>query len=135
VIVLDASAAIELLLRTATGSRIQEIVFSTLESLHAPHLIEVEVAQVLRRYANAKRITSRRGAEALQDLADMSLTRHPHTVLLQRIWQLRENLTAYDAAYVALAELLEARLLTCDGRMARAANHRARIELISMRTN
>jgi len=135
VIVLDASAAIELLLRTPTGNRIEEIVFSTLESLHAPHLIEVEVAQVLRRYANAKRITSTRGAEALQDLADLSLTRHHHTPVLERIWQLRENLTAYDAVYVALAELLEARLLTCDGRMARAPNHRARIELIPMRTN
>ncbi len=134
-IVLDASAAVELLLQTPTGSHIEEIVFSTLESLHAPHLIEVEVAQVLRRYANAKRITSTRGTEALQDLADLSMTRHHHTLLLERIWQLRQNFTAYDAAYVALAELLEARLLTCDGRMARAGNHRARIELISIQAN
>ena len=134
-IVLDASAAIELLLRTPTGNRVEEMIFSTGESLHAPHLIDLEIAQVLRRFARADRISSARGAEALQDLADMSLNRHHHTLLLTRTWQLRENLTAYDAVYVALAELLEALLLTCDGRMARATNHRARIELIPMLAN
>jgi predicted nucleic acid-binding protein len=135
VIVLDASAAIELLLRTPTGNRVERLIFSTGESLHAPHLIDLEVAQVLRRYTIADRIRSARGTEALQDLADMSLIRHHHTSFLPRVWQLRENLTAYDAVYVALAELLEARLLTCDGRMTRAGNHRARIELIPMPGN
>ena len=134
-IVLDTSAAVELLLRTPTGSRVEGMIFSTGETLHAPHLIDLEIAQVLRRYTMADRISSARGTEALQDLADMSLTRHHHTSFLPRIWQLRENFTAYDAVYVALAELLEARLLTCDGRMTRAGNHRARVELIPMLAN
>src|SRR5512139_1570417 len=76
------------------------------ESLHAPHLLDVEVAQVLRRYAAAGELTPERGEEALTDLADFPLHRYPHDVLLPRIWELRQNVTACDAAYVALAEAL-----------------------------
>jgi predicted nucleic acid-binding protein len=130
VIVLDASAAIELLLRTAAGSRVETRVFSPATSLHAPHLIDIEVAQVLRRYAAMGAITPARGEQALQDLRDISLTRYPHDVLLERIWQLRNNLTAYDAAYVALAEALDAPLLTCDRKLSSRASHRARVEVI-----
>ena len=129
-IVLDASATIELLLRTPSGSRVEARVFSPGESLHAPHLIDVEVAQVIRRYAAAGIIAAARGRDALRDLTDISLTRYPHDVLLERIWQLRNNFTAYDAAYLALAEALDAPLLTCDRKLASAASHHAQVEVV-----
>jgi predicted nucleic acid-binding protein len=130
VIVLDASAAIEWLLQSTAGVKIDQRIFSPLESLHAPHLLDVEVAQVLRRCVHGKTITSQRGHEALQDLADIPLTRYPHDFLIPRIWELRATLTAYDAAYVALAELLDAPLLTCDGKIASASGHHANVEVI-----
>lgn len=129
-IVLDASAALELLLRTPSAGAVERRIFSRGQSLHAPHLIDVEVAQVLRRYAASGELDSKRCRDALEDLADLPLTRYPHDLLLTRIWELRENLTAYDAAYVALAEALEAPLLTCDRKLSRASGVRARVELI-----
>ena len=129
-IILDASAAIEWLLRTPAGIRIDKRIFSPSESLHAPHLLDVEVGQVLRRYVRDKTITAQRGQEALHDLGDLPLNRYPHDFLLSRVWDLRANLTAYDAAYVALAELLDAPLLTGDGGIASAPGHHATVELI-----
>lgn len=129
-IVLDASAAIEWLLQTTVGTRVEERIFSQAATLHAPHLLDAEVAQLLRRYVAAGMITASRGQEALDDLLDLSLTRYPHDVLLGRVWELRDNLTAYDAAYVALAEALGAPLVTCDGKMASAPGHHARVEVI-----
>lgn len=129
-IVLDASAVVEVLLQTPAGSRIERRIYSKDELLHAPHLIDLEVAQVIRRFAAAGTIAPGRGAISLRYLMDMSIIRHSHSMLLERIWHLRENLTAYDAAYVALAEALDAPLLTCDRKFARAGNHRARIELV-----
>lgn len=129
-IVLDASATIEWLLQSPTGVKIDQRIFSPLESLHAPHLLDVEVTQVLRRYVRDKAITARRGQEALEDLADMPLSRYPHDLLIPRIWELRATLTAYDAAYVALAELLDARLLTCDGKIASASGHQAIVDVV-----
>lgn len=113
-----------------TGVKIDQPIFSPLESLHAPHLLDVEVTQVLRRYVRDKAITARRGQEALEDLADMPLSRYPHDLLIPRIWELRATLTAYDAAYVALAELLDARLLTCDGKIASASGHHAIVDVV-----
>ncbi len=104
--------------------------FAPRQTLHAPHLLDVEVAQVIRRYAASGEIGAERGRIALADLADFPLRRYPHDFLLPRIWALRNNLTAYDAAYVALAEALEAPLLTRDRRLAIAAGHRAQIELV-----
>ena len=129
-IVLGASATIEWLLQSPTGVKIDQRIFSPLESLHAPHLLDVEVTQVLRRYVRDKAITARRGQEALEDLADMPLSRYPHDLLIPRIWELRATLTAYDAAYVALAELLDARLLTCDGKIASASGHHAIVDVV-----
>jgi predicted nucleic acid-binding protein len=129
VIVLDASAAIEWLLQTKVGQRIEPRLFGEGETLHAPYLLDVEVAQVLRRFAAAGRITSERGRQALEDLTDLAAIRYPHQVLLARIWQLRDNLTAYDATYVALAEALGAVLVTCDGRLAEGPGHQARVEV------
>ncbi len=128
-IVVDASAMLEVLLATQTGARVEERLLGAGESLHAPHLLDVEVAQVLRRYAAAKELTPERGREALADLADFPLHRYPHDVLLPRIWELRSNVTAYDAAYLALAETLVAPLVTCDARLASAPRHAARVEV------
>jgi predicted nucleic acid-binding protein len=129
VIVVDASAVLEVLLRTRAAGRLEARLFGRV-SLHAPHLLDVEVAQVLRRYAARGELTAARGVEALADLAAFPLTRYPHDLLLARIWALRENLTAYDAAYVALAEALRAPLVTRDERLASAPGHRATIELV-----
>ena len=129
-IVLDASAVIEMLLRTPTGGRVEARVSSRRESLHAPHLIDLEAAQVLRRFVAVGAIAPARGEEAVEDLRDLSLVRYPHYMLLERVWQLRDNLTAYDAVYVALAETLDAPLLTCDRKLASPGRHRARVEVI-----
>lgn len=128
-IVVDASAVIEVLLRTPTAAAVEARLFAIGPSLHAPHLIDVEVAQVLRRFAAAGDIDDARGRIALADLVDFPLRRYPHDALLPRIWDLRNNVTAYDAAYVALAEALDATLLTRDRRLAAAVQH-LRVELI-----
>ena len=128
-IAVDASAILEVLLHTDRGVRIEDRLLSRGESLHAPHLLDVEVAQVLRRYAAAGNVTSERGLQALTDLGDFPIHRYPHDVLLPRIWELRHNVTAYDGAYLALAEALAAPLVTCDGRLASAPGHAARVEV------
>jgi predicted nucleic acid-binding protein len=128
-IVVDASALLEALLRTPAAKAVERWLFDAEQTLHAPHLLDVEVAQVIRRYAANGEIDDERGRAALADLADFPLHRYPHDFLLPRIWDLRNNLTAYDAVYVALAEALEAPLLTRDRRLAAAAGHYARIEL------
>jgi predicted nucleic acid-binding protein len=130
VIVLDASAAIEWLLRTPAGIAIDERVFSPYDTLHAPHLLDIEVAQVLRRYVREKTLTAERGQEALKDLSALPLNRYPYDFLIPRIWELRTNLTAYDAVYVALTEALGAVLLTRDSGIASAPGHNADIELM-----
>ena len=129
-IVLDASVVVEILLRTAGASRIEERVFGAGEALHAPHLLDVEVAHVVRRYGLAGELPAARAAQALDLLTTMPLMRHPHGPMLSRIWALRDNLTAYDAAYVVLAEGLGATLVTCDARLARARGHKAHVELV-----
>jgi predicted nucleic acid-binding protein len=91
VIVLDASAAIEWLLQSPVRVRIDQRIFSPSETLHAPHLLDVEVAEVLRRYVRDKSITARRGREALEDLSDIPLTRYPHDFLIPRIWELLQH--------------------------------------------
>lgn len=129
-IVLDASSVLELLLRTAAADSIEERVLGSGETLHAPHLLDVEVAQVLRRYAARGEISPARGRRAIEVLTLFPVTRYPHEPLLPRIWALRANLTAFDAAYVALAEGLGARLLTRDEKLANAPAARGVTELI-----
>ena len=128
-IVLDASAALDWLLQTAAGQRIEQRIYSHHESLHAPHLLDLEVGQVLRRLVREGAVSAHRAEQAIEDLLDLRIARYPHFVLLPRIWQLRHNLSAYDAAYVALAENLGARLLTRDARLASVSGLTAPIEL------
>ena len=129
-IVADASAILEILLGTPDSARVADRLFTPGETLHAPHHLNLEVAQVLRRYALAGELDSTRGLEALEDLADLPLTLYPHDLLLPRIWELRRNLTVYDAAYVALAEALGAPLVTRDASLASVRVHHATVELL-----
>ena len=129
-IVLDASAAVELLLNTDRGALVRHRIADPMESLHAPHLLGVEVAQVVRRYVAAGDIRPAVGAAALEDLAALDVERDEHEPLLPRVWSLRENVTAYDAVYLSLAEVLDAPLLTFDVRLATAPGHGAQVELV-----
>jgi predicted nucleic acid-binding protein len=128
-IVLDASAAVEVLLQTAAGAPLTERLLEPTESLHAPHLLDVEVAQILRRFVRRGELAPDRARQAVEDLASLPLERYSHESVLSRVWDLRDNLTAYDAVYVALAEVLGATLLTRDTRISRAPGHAARIEV------
>ena len=126
-VVLDASAAVEVLLRGVVGHAIRERLAQ--EELHAPFLVELEVVEALRRNVRTGALSLDRSLEALDDFADLSLVRYPLGALRDRVWELRENLTAYDAVYVALAEALGAPLVTCDRALARAPGTHAAIEL------
>ncbi|MGE5345166.1 MAG: type II toxin-antitoxin system VapC family toxin [Acidithiobacillales bacterium] len=130
-IVLDASAVLEFLLRTPIGLKVARRIAPADETLHAPHLIDLEVAQVLRRREASRTLSHSRAEQALADFSDLDMARYPHDVLLPRIWALRKNVTAYDAAYLALAEALEAPLLTTDAKLARASGHRTRVEVVA----
>jgi predicted nucleic acid-binding protein len=129
VIVLDASAVLELRFRTAAAEAVERRVARD-PSLHAPSLLDLEVAQVIRRYWAAGEMLGERGSQAIADLAILPIRRCPHSPLLERVWELRAGITAYAAAYVALAETLRAPLVTRDRRLARTRGHRARIELV-----
>lgn len=128
-LVLDASALLRALLPGADPGLLARL--GSDRDLHAPHLLDLEVVSALRRLNRSRRLSADRARDALTDLSDLNLTRYPHELLLPRIWQLRENLSAYDAAYVALAEALEAPLLTADARLARSSGHRASTELVA----
>jgi predicted nucleic acid-binding protein len=128
-IVLDASAAIDWLIQSPSGHRIGQRIRTRNETIHAPHLFDIEVLQVLRRLAWQGVISDQRADFAVQDLFNLRIVRYPHVVLVPRVWQLRQNLTAYDAAYVALAEQLKAPLVTRDAGIAAASGHTARVEL------
>jgi len=130
VIVVDASALLEFLLQTSIGVRVEERIFRDADELHAPHLVDVEVVQGLRRLVRMGEVSSGRADEAIVDLADLDLHRHSHVDLLGRAWKLRDNVSAYDAMYVALAEALEATVVTCDRPLAKAPGRGTRIEVI-----
>ena len=130
-IVVDASALLEFLLQTPLGRRVEARLFRDGDDFHSPHLVDVEVTQGLRRLVRAREVSADRAAEAVADLADFDLHRHGHVDLLTRVWKLRENCTAYDGMYVALAEALDAPIVTCDRPLASTPGHRARIEAIA----
>lgn len=129
-IVVDASALLEFLLQTPIGVRVEDRIFRDAGELHAPHLVDVEVVQGLRRLVRMGEVSSGRADEAIVDLADLDLHRHPHVDLLGRAWKLRDNVSAYDAMYVALAEAIDATIVTCDRPLAKAAGRGTRIEAI-----
>jgi len=130
VIVLDASAIVELLLSTRLGRAVAERISDPALGLHVPHLADVEVTQALRRLVRAGELSVASAASALVELRSLDLERHSHEPLLARVWALRENLTAYDAVYIALAEALETNLLSCDRRLAQAPGVGRRVELV-----
>lgn len=129
-IVLDASALVELLLGASLGRTIATRIEDPSLGLHVPHLADIEVAQALRRYVREGELDDASAMVALANLRSLDLERHSHEPLLDRIWELRANLTAYDAVYIALAEVLDSRLLTCDGRLARAPGLAGRVEVV-----
>lgn len=129
-IVLDASAALEVLLGGRARTAVEGRIFAEGETLHAPHLIDLEVAQVLRRHVLAGHMRPARGDAALDVWRQFPVERHGHELLMARVWRLRDTMTAYDAAYVALAEALAAPLLTTDAKLARTPGHGARVEVV-----
>jgi predicted nucleic acid-binding protein len=130
VIVLDASAVVELLLGPGRGRAVAARIADPELGLHAPHLVDVEVLQALRRYVRDGDLDRESAATAIADLRALDLERHAHEPLMDRVWELRDNLTAYDAVYVALAEALGTRVLTCDTRLAHAPGMRRRTDLV-----
>jgi predicted nucleic acid-binding protein len=129
-IVVDASILLELLLRTGAAARIQSRILRPGLTLHCPHLLDVEVAQVLRRFSLAGQLETDRALQVLEDLRDLPLTRYPHEPFLNRTWELRRNLSAYDATYIALAETLGVSVLTHDAKLSKAPGHDATVELV-----
>jgi predicted nucleic acid-binding protein len=129
-IVLDASAAVELVLRTDRGTRVADRLAADGGPVIAPHLIDPEVMQAVRDLLRLRQIDAGRAQSALAAFVAFPLQRVPHDVLWERMWALRQNLTAYDATYVALAELANSTLVTCDGPLARRPGHSAMIELL-----
>jgi predicted nucleic acid-binding protein len=127
-IVLDASAAADWLLQTPAGQRIEKRIYSPNQTLHAPHHLDLEVTQVLRRLAAQGVVSAYRAEQAVRDLVDLRINRYAPFVLLPRIWQLRHNFSVYDAAYIVLAETLGAVLVTRDRRLA-STGHAATVEI------
>ena len=128
--VLDASGAIEFLLNTARGKRLGERLANDAEVVHAPHLIDIEIAHVLRRYLLDGTLDRQRGVQALDHWRQLDVERYPHEPFLDRVWGLLNNVTAYDAIYVALAETLGDVLVTGDHRLAGAPGLNASVELL-----
>ena len=122
---------LEILLRTPLGARAAARLFQVNDELHVPHLLDVEFAQVLRRLLRVGRIDAAASERAFEGLRLFPVERHPHLPLLARIWGLRDSLSAYEATYVALAEALNAPLMTCDTRLSRSHGHRADILLLA----
>jgi predicted nucleic acid-binding protein len=130
VIVVDASIAAEILLGRPGDAAALERLFGTTEDMHAPQLFSVEVANVIRGAWLDRDISDEAGQMAISFLRAFPISLHSHEPLLDRAWALRQNVTAYDGMYVALAELLDVPLITRDRRLARSSGHTARIEFI-----
>ena len=128
-IVADASAIVEMLLDTEPGAGVADRLFDRNETIHVPHLLDVEVAHAVRRTVSSGALEPDEGERALAELMGLPLHRYDHVGLLPRVWELRESVSAYDAVYIALAEFLAAPLVTTDRHLAASHGHRARIEL------
>ena len=131
-LVIDASAVVELLMASPIGSAVEDHVFSSEEPLAAPQLLDVEVLHVLRRFHRTGILSLERSEQALEDLGDLAIRRYGHELLRAGMWRMRNNVTAYDAAYIALAELLEAPVVTCDGKLASSGGHDVSFQLFDL---
>lgn len=129
-VVVDASAILEMLLTRPVAPRLRGR-FQNEERLHAPHLIDVEVMHVLRRYGRGGEVELLRARAAIDDHLRLPIDRHSHEPFLEIIWQLRNNFTAYDAVYVALGMALNATLITADTPLARAAESFLPVEVFA----
>jgi predicted nucleic acid-binding protein len=129
VIVVDTSALLAAVVGRPHSEFLRERILR--EELHAPHLLDIEFLHALRGLVARKELSLSRAEEAREDMYDFGILRYPHAPLADRVWELRDALSAYDAAFIALAEALGSPLITCDGRLARAKGHAARIELFS----
>jgi predicted nucleic acid-binding protein len=132
-LVVDASAVTELLLGRSAGESVAQQVQEHGFDLHAPHLLDVEILSALRRVVASGDASPVRAGEAVADFLDLPIERYAHAGLVPRMWELRENLSAYDAAYVALAEAIAddgAPLLTADARLARAAGAHTTVRVV-----
>ncbi len=128
-IVLDASVVVELLTNGELADAIRHEMVKHNDSFIVPHLLDVEVMSALRSLAAGHRIDSHRSRQFLEDLSALPAERYPHTALLGRIWELRHNFTAYDAAYIALSEATDSILYTSDEKLSKG--HRARVVLFT----
>jgi predicted nucleic acid-binding protein len=131
VLVVDASAMLDVLLNRPAAAALRKRFSVRGESLHAPHLIDAEVLQVLRRFARTGELSDERAAEVLDDYRNLPMERYPHALFLTRAWELRDGITAHDAMYVALAEALDAPLLTSDARLAKSLPRTLRVEVFA----
>jgi predicted nucleic acid-binding protein len=134
-LVVAASAIVDLLLVRSNAGGIGRHLADHSFDLHAPHLIDVEVVSALRRVVASGEASDARGRDAVADLLDLPIERYAHDALLPRVWQLRENLSAYDATYVALAEALADEpvpLLTADDRLARALPEHTHVPIVGV---
>src|SRR3954447_23836 len=122
---------VEWLEQSRVGLSVDRLIVAQSDFLHAPHLLDIEVAHSIRRHTRLGTIPEGRGQQALWDLVHAPCIRHEHYPFLQRIWELRDNISPYDAVYIALAEFLAATLVTCDGKLARARGHKAQIVYVS----
>lgn len=131
-LVIDASAVVEVVMGTPHGFVIEEAVFGSGEPIAAPHLIDVEVLHVVRRCHRQRLLTTERSEQALGDLANLPIMRYGHLPLYSAVWRLRDHLKAYDATYVALAEMFDAPIVTCDGKLARSTGHKVNVRLFEL---
>jgi predicted nucleic acid-binding protein len=129
IVVVDASAVLEVLLNRPRAALLRERLFRPDEVLHAPHLLDLEVMQALRRHWLVGELDEDHAGRAIRYHLDFPIKRHAHDLFLARVWELRFNFTAYDAMYVALAEALRATLITSDARLAKAARRFVSVEV------
>jgi predicted nucleic acid-binding protein len=134
-LVIDASATADLLLARPVAKKVARHIADHDADLHVPHLLDIEVVSAIRRVVASGDASPARGQDAITDLLDLPLVRYPHEILVPRIWELRQNFSSYDAAYLALAESLTESgvpLLTTDKRFARATRVHSGVELLAV---